>query len=620
MPVEKGCNGNSKRLVRSLGAELSQYTGGPDSFSLFSKALSRVLAPSHPAESIEEVVRATQDELNRLIKETRKNEQHIRIAGEQELNAEYLSHKIADGQPVEGSAHGFDTNWVQAAKESRLWRKVKFSDDAYRLRVIENVEKLVASCESEWERAAKELSEDPWRDHTYPLRVLSCLDMLVGSLPLLEFSPLEASILISTPFVREAIHSCGVCRMAAANPLNLIARPNQPSSLIRRRLEITYSAHPQMLRKARRDSDRTVHDAIATWLMHRCILRDPNTWQFEPEGYIPSTLSLDLWLIQNDGNDVILNGKQMIDFAQCVGGDPARIERADRSYALRERVLVAAGEHEQHVREQLLGYLLCIAGWMGLDLRMMPDILPDHIGTADPISVESIHNTLRSAYWRAVGKSRSIHSVCQHPAIDYAVRDLALRANDVLAEIHRRVANRTGSLKDLIDLPIRLGVEFIQPEIVEGNPVYETPHLNFHLAQDEVRELLMGEQLYDEPELALRELYQNALDACRYRRARLQYLERTGRIDEPMKRWEGLIEFSQGTDPVKGRFIECRDNGIGMGRRELESCFAKAGKRFCDLPEFIEEQNEWMRCDPPIRMYPNSQFGVGVFSYFMFSC
>src|SRR6185369_11319461 len=118
-------------------------------------------------------------------------------------------------------------------------------------------------------------------------------------------------------------------------------------------------------------------------------------------------------------------------------------------------------------------------------------------------------------------------------------------------------------------------------------------------------------------ELALRELYQNALDACRYRRARLQYLERTGRIEESMKGWQGLIEFSQGTDPVKGRFIECRDNGIGMGRRELESCFAKAGKRFCDLPEFIEEQNEWMRCDPPIRMYPNSQFGVGVFSYFM---
>jgi hypothetical protein len=35
------------------------------------------------------------------------------------------------------------------------------------------------------------------------------------------------------------------------------------------------------------------------------------------------------------------------------------------------------------------------------------------------------------------------------------------------------------------------------------------------------------------------------------------------------------------------------------------------------MPEFLEEQTEWLRVKPDVRLYPNSQFGVGVFSYFM---
>jgi len=39
--------------------------------------------------------------------------------------------------------------------------------------------------------------------------------------------------------------------------------------------------------------------------------------------------------------------------------------------------------------------------------------------------------------------------------------------------------------------------------------------------------------------------------------------------------------------------------------------------RLADLPEFLEEQAEWARLDPPVQLYPNSRFGIGVLSYFM---
>jgi hypothetical protein len=595
--------------------ELSQYLGGANGFSLFSKALATVLAPTHPAESLLEVVRATQSELDRLIKEAGKTAQHIRIAGEQELETEYFAHKLSDGHIIEGSARGLDANWVEAATGSRLWRMSGSFEHASGSQIIESVANFVGACENEWTRADEQLPADPWRDHTYPLRVIACLEMLVNSSPLLQLSPMEASVLVSVPFVREGIFSCAISRMATANPLKVSSEPNQTSSALRRRLEVTFSAFPQVIRKAARARNQTTRDAIAFWLMHRSIVRDPNVWQLEPDGYISSQFSVSLEIIDKHHMGLQLTRQQLIDFAQCVGCDPARIERGDRAYVLRERTIVGDGIHEQELREQLLGYLLCLAGWMALDVRAMSDVLPDHLVTADPVKLINLHRALRTANWKASGKGRSVDMCCDHPAIDFAVRDLVLRCNDVLSEVHGRVFAQN-TLRDLGDLPVRLGTELIKPEVTNGKAAYETPHLNFHLAQNEVRELLMGEHLYDQPELALRELYQNALDACRYRRARLQYLERTGRL-ESSNQWEGQIDFVQGKDFRKGRYIECRDNGIGMGRRELQDCFAKAGRRFCDLPEFLEEQNEWLRCEPPIRMYPNSQFGVGVFSYFM---
>ncbi|GDY54555.1 hypothetical protein SVIO_051780 [Streptomyces violaceusniger] len=124
----------------------------------------------------------------------------------------------------------------------------------------------------------------------------------------------------------------------------------------------------------------------------------------------------------------------------------------------------------------------------------------------------------------------------------------------------------------------------------------------------------MGEELYGDRGLAVRELYQNALDACRYRDARTTYLRRTGRRVEE---WEGLIEFVQGVDESGRPYLECRDNGIGMGVNELSRTFSQGGARFVDLPEYVEEAADWAELDPPVELFPNSRFGIGALSYFM---
>ena len=95
---------------------------------------------------------------------------------------------------------------------------------------------------------------------------------------------------------------------------------------------------------------------------------------------------------------------------------------------------------------------------------------------------------------------------------------------------------------------------------------------------------------------------------------RTEYLRRTQAYGHP---YAGQIRFTQGVDEQGRPYLDCSDNGIGMGVRELSEVFAQAGVRLGDLPEFIEEQAEWARLEPPVQLFPNSRFGIGVLSYFM---
>ena len=77
------------------------------------------------------------------------------------------------------------------------------------------------------------------------------------------------------------------------------------------------------------------------------------------------------------------------------------------------------------------------------------------------------------------------------------------------------------------------------------------------------------------------------------------------------------VRLTTGTDERGRAYLDCTDNGVGMGVRELSDVFAQAGVRLGDLAEFLEEQAEWARLDPPVLLFTNSRFGIGVLSYFM---
>ncbi|MFI6234606.1 caspase family protein [Micromonospora sp. NPDC050784] len=236
---------------------------------------------------------------------------------------------------------------------------------------------------------------------------------------------------------------------------------------------------------------------------------------------------------------------------------------------------------------------------LSIDTRFFEPASGIHL-THDGLPIADALAGLQEARWHRVQNLLDLSLWTRSAPIDQAIRQLVVETNEILLT-HRQPGGPLHQTKT----PHLIATSRLQPERAS----FRLPHVTFRVSTSETRHLLMGTNLYQDPALAVRELYQNAVDACRYRERRLQHLQG----DE--YDWSPAIKFRMGVDCGR-RYLECRDNGIGMSHHEIREAFAKAGRRFRDLPEFIQESAEWAT-DGGAEFQPISQFGIGVLSYFM---
>ena len=261
----------------------------------------------------------------------------------------------------------------------------------------------------------------------------------------------------------------------------------------------------------------------------------------------------------------------------------------------------------------------------------LPALVGEHLGGTDPVRPEDVRAALDSLTWEMENDRLVVAATCPHPAIDVPIREY---------------------FSGLVLPPgIPALVVRIRPTLdSQGRPSYLAPGAKFHMDEDRVRTLLMGEALYGEKDLAIRELYQNAVDATRYAKARIEWLNRTlaasdqftpilvdhmfthatedhlnqvtqnylrqDDTDRQNPPYSGHVHFAQGAEDGR-EYIDCTDNGVGMGLEEITTVFSQAGMRSADLPEFVTELDDYEKADPPIELWTNSRFGIGALSYFM---
>ncbi|TCJ34093.1 TIR domain-containing protein [Parafrankia sp. BMG5.11] len=500
--------------------------------------------------------------------------------------------------------------WTAAADHHRAWERTADNPVTAALRAATGA--LVDRLGRAYDEAVAVLADDPWHDPDLARRMARRVEFLVGKLPPgpEELSAADAALLVAGPYLHQTVWTILVARATVAHP----SSADVPTGRVDRvEFDAFTRTHPRLVRRIERaqlSGDQTSAAFVAWWLAHKwCESNVTARWEavlrelFAGLGGdgVQETLAAE-----------VFRTERVAEILTALRATPTFLNQSGRVRALCDLVTVApATSEEMPLRERLVAYLLAIGQRMALELAALPVVLVEHLGVADAVDLGEVRTALRRAEWQGRGRStRALSVECRHPALQVALERHTASLDALLAEAHRA----TAEIPALAGMPTHATADDVRAAEIDGHPGYTSAGAQFRLAEDRVQELLMGEQLYENRALAVRELYQNALDACRYRRARTEYLGRTtGRPST----WTGRIDFRQGFEPDGTPYIECRDNGIGMGYREISDVFAEAGTRTVDLPEVVEEMGRWAACDPPVEFHPNSRFGVGVLSYFM---
>ncbi|MFD6150915.1 ATP-binding protein [Streptomyces sp. NPDC060243] len=475
--------------------------------------------------------------------------------------------------------------WVRAAGASAVWDLVPPERETREHR------SLVAAVVGRLAASRREPGTDPWHDAEVPLRFLEHIERLTEP-DGLDLFPAEAALLVLLPFLHRTHYLRRAAEVAGVEPWSLAVRAR--AEPVRRRFEVFAEGHEALVRRARRNA--AAEPVVGWWLFHRWLARDQEF--AEPESVAGMLAELGECVRPLGG---VLDAERLATLLHGLRRGPD-VCHPEHLHQLPEEDRVRSGSGPQRIRFRRLALLATLAHGMAVEAAGLPDIVAEHVAIPYPVDMAGLRRTLAGATWGGTAELPVLRAECHHEAVVEALHAYTARLDTVLHAVRA-----TGIV------PLALPARLSSSGVVPGRGVFEG-YARFRSDDRRFLSLAVGVELYKDRDLAVRELYQNALDACRYRRARSQYLDRTGALPNA---YEGGIRFTQDVDEDGRRYVECEDNGVGMGEAELRGVFSHAGARFAEQAEFRLERARWEALDPPVRLYPNSRFGIGVLSYFM---
>lgn len=256
---------------------------------------------------------------------------------------------------------------------------------------------------------------------------------------------------------------------------------------------------------------------------------------------------------------------------------------------------------------RFIGVVLRLADVLDFDPKRTPATLFRHLGVREPVSVAEWRKHRQIAAWDIAPGRIAFRADCEDPVIEETIRnflriiDGELRtARSTLGAMHDQAAPNLAAQYDL-QLPAEIDSRQVGPARGMNGPLYKFLDVRFRLDQEAILGILMGLALYGERHLFLRELLQNAVDACRHRRA----VAKAAQLPYEPRVTVRLAE-DNGT-----QVLTVDDNGMGMSEEIIEQYFARIGKSYYRSPDFNAERL------PKGSFSPVSQFGIGVLSAFM---
>ncbi|MCI8311409.1 MAG: HD domain-containing protein [Lachnospiraceae bacterium] len=246
---------------------------------------------------------------------------------------------------------------------------------------------------------------------------------------------------------------------------------------------------------------------------------------------------------------------------------------------------------EDYVNIKYLSVLLRLADVLDFDKTRTPRFMYEHIGIKNKISMGEWKKHLSIEGHRIEKNKIEFRARCNNATTERCVRTFLKyvekeRSDDIV------LLDKCNSDKKL---------ELTSPIIynVENNETYYYSDVEIYFDYKKVLNILMGTNIYSSPEIFLRELLQNAYDACNTRRA---FELKLGKFVEPSK-----IKISYDS---KTQILSITDNGIGMTDDDINNYVVRIGHSYYESKQYISEQLDYK---------PISHFGIGMLSCFMVS-
>ncbi|WP_074410333.1 HD domain-containing protein [Aquimarina megaterium] len=253
-----------------------------------------------------------------------------------------------------------------------------------------------------------------------------------------------------------------------------------------------------------------------------------------------------------------------------------------------------------YLNVQFVSAMLRISDILDFDRERTPTILFESLGIEEnnlpgsKISLEEWNKHLSVHSIELSTNEIIINAESKHPSIEKATNEFAEiiedEIKDTLASINYNDQEIKGKYSFKLPTNVRTKINSIE---------YVYHDLKLYLNQESIMTMLMGEQLYNNPGAALRELLQNSIDACNVRSkiAKEDYVPNIS------------IELKVGEDESKWLII--KDNGIGMDEHVISKYLFQVGSSYYRSNEFSKIIDS--------KYNPISRFGIGVISVFMIS-
>ena len=186
-------------------------------------------------------------------------------------------------------------------------------------------------------------------------------------------------------------------------------------------------------------------------------------------------------------------------------------------------------------------------------------------------------------------------AIPKEPDTEFYIREFIKIIEDELNKCTQLFNSHCDKWRDIFKLPYEIDISGIN-----SKSSYKFGDYKFSFDNNQVLDLLTGNNIYSDPMIFVRELLQNSIDASLYRES----LEKEkGKSDFKCK----PINVTDWHDKDGNYWIRFDDYGLGMDEYVLLNYFTKIGKSFYESKDFNKE----------LGFKAISRFGIGILSCFM---